>query len=833
LSSIEFSSAGAINKSAEALARGDALGRYIIIERLGAGAAGVVYGAYDPELDRKVAIKILRRQEGDVGESRRQARFVREAKAIAKLAHPNVVGIFDVGVDGGRVFLAMEYMSRDTLRAWMAAKKRPWREILKVFVEVGRGLAAAHAEGLVHRDFKPDNVLIDRAGTPKVADFGMVRLSGGSADDDSQDGPPRQPQETPEPGGLTRTGAIAGTPAYMAPEQFLGKQTDGRTDQFAFCVALHEALYGQRPFEEETVFDLADSVIRERIRPAPKTANNIPRWLRRSLLRGLRADPAGRYAKIEDLLAALQADPVARVRKIVVTSAVAMVLVGSFVGLYRRSDRRRLEFERRVASKVSEGRQALSEADAINRRLVEARGRAFAAFDRARREEGEAVWANARAAAAKLDATLKRAQAVLEAVLTLDQSNERAREALGDALFERASLAELEFRKADVAHHVELMQRFDRGGGLMARWTRSGSVDIRTTPEGARLVIERYDVSDDDTAGRLRAVRVGDTFVSPGGQRPLPPGSYRLTATRDGFVETRLPFVVHRGQPIRIDLRLPASSEVPSGFVYVPAGRFLFGDTDEDWRVAYLNAVPIHERSTGPFLIKAHETTFGEWLEFLRDLPPAERRVRTPSSLIVQGGVAVKGSPEKGWSLELKISGEQTLTAREGSPLFFPGRKIRASQDWLRMPVVGVSQQDMQGYVKWLARTGRVRGARFCSEVEWERAARGADDRPYPSSQRRLERDDANIDETYGRVRGSFGPDEVGAHPRSESPFGIEDMAGNVWEVVRSSEDKAAFLIRGGSYYQTFVVARATNSEPVALETSTFLVGLRLCAATN
>jgi formylglycine-generating enzyme required for sulfatase activity/tRNA A-37 threonylcarbamoyl transferase component Bud32 len=815
----------------DALARGQALGRYIVLERLGAGATGVVYAAYDPELDRKVAIKILRPKGagGNADEARRQARFVREGKAIARLAHPNVVGVFDVGVADGRAFLAMEHLAGGTLSDWLDAEKRSWREILKIFVEVGRGLAAAHAEGLVHRDFKPDNVLLDRTGMPKVADFGLVRQAGPSTTEEEKADLPVQTPSDSVAGALTRTGTMAGTPAYMAPEQFRGLQTDGRTDQFGFCIALHEALYGRRPFEAETVFDLAEAVMRERIVPAPKSSN-VPGWVRRCLLRGLRADPAQRYAKLEDLLSTLEADPVARARKIVVAAVVAVAVVGTIAGLYRRSERRRVEFEGRVASKLTEGRQALAQAETMKQRLAETRGRAFAAFDYARSEEGESSWAEARSVASQMEANLKRGQSALEAALTLDPSNEPSREALGVAVFERAALAELELRKADLARHLEQLERVDRGGGLMNRWTRPSTVEIRTTPPAARLVLQRYEAMD-DVAGHLGSVRVGDISVSPGGERSLPPGSYRVIATLNGFAETRLPFVVHRGQPLRIDLRLPASSEVPAGFVYVPAGRFLYGDVDEDWRVAYLNAVPIHERSTDAFYINAHETTFGEWFEFLRDLPPAERQLRTPSSVREQGGVAVKGSPESGWSLELKISGAQVVAAREGSPLVFGGRKLRGSQDWLRMPVLGVSQRDMQAYVEWLARTGRVRGARFCTEVEWERAARGADDRAYPSSQRRLDRDDANIDETYGHAPGSFGPDEVGAHPRSESPFGVQDLAGNAWEVVSSSEDRAAFTIRGGSYYQQSVTARATNREPVDLETKTFLVGLRVCAA--
>jgi serine/threonine protein kinase len=193
----------------DVLAKGSSVGRYTVLERLGAGGMGVVYAAYDPELDRKIALKFLRVQEGSEAEkAHRQERLVREAKAIAKLSHPNVVGIFEIGVHEGRVFLAMEFLGGGTLRDWMNAKKRPWREIVKMFIEVGQGLAAAHAEGLIHRDFKPDNVLIDKAGKPKVADFGLVRLR--STEDDAsgpveEEAPLEVSQAAPVP--LTRTGA--------------------------------------------------------------------------------------------------------------------------------------------------------------------------------------------------------------------------------------------------------------------------------------------------------------------------------------------------------------------------------------------------------------------------------------------------------------------------------------------------------------------------------------------------------------------------------------------------------------------------------------------------
>jgi tRNA A-37 threonylcarbamoyl transferase component Bud32/tetratricopeptide (TPR) repeat protein len=312
---------------ADLLVRGATVGRYLVLERLGAGAMGIVYAAYDPELDRKIALKLLRpakQRSGD--QSRREARMVREAKAIAKVSNPNVVAIFDVGLHEGQVFMAMEHLAGGTLRDWMAPdKKRSWREILKLFIQIGHGLAGAHAEGLIHRDFKPDNVLLDKNGQPKIVDFGLVRLSAADLEESGavmrdvseelHTGPSSIVTLAPEmlAGPLTRTGALTGTPAYMAPEQFTGKRTDERTDQFAFCVALYEALFGERPFEGNTVMLLADSVVNGRAKE-PRKDTQVPGWVRRAVLRGIETNPNRRFPRLENLIAALANDPAKQIR---------------------------------------------------------------------------------------------------------------------------------------------------------------------------------------------------------------------------------------------------------------------------------------------------------------------------------------------------------------------------------------------------------------------------------------------------------------------------------------------------------------------------------------
>ena len=281
------------------LPRGASLGRYLVLGVLGAGGMGVVYSAYDPELDRKVAIKLLRTDIAgeDAGQARR--RLLREAQAMARLQHPQVIAVYDVGTIKSQVFIAMELIEGSTLSGWLKAKPRRRDEILEVFTLAGRGLAAAHAAGLVHRDFKPDNVLVGKDGQVRVTDFGLARkVSGG--DDLANTSHVSDPT-------LNEPGALVGTPRYMAPEQYSGDPVDQRTDQFSFCVALYEALYGVAPFAGDTIGSRGFNVVRGRVLSAPADAR-VPAWLRQVLLRGLSVRPESRYTDMEGLLVALNRD---------------------------------------------------------------------------------------------------------------------------------------------------------------------------------------------------------------------------------------------------------------------------------------------------------------------------------------------------------------------------------------------------------------------------------------------------------------------------------------------------------------------------------------------
>ncbi|HEY6173520.1 MAG TPA: serine/threonine-protein kinase, partial [Kofleriaceae bacterium] len=252
-------------------APGASFGRFEATRVLGRGAMGVVIAAYDPELDRSVAIKVLEAH-GDA--DARARRLQGEAQAMAKLAHPNVVSIYEVGRTGDQLFIAMELVDGITLDEWLD-EVRPWREIVEMFIAAGRGLQAAHDSGIVHRDFKPANVLVGRDGRPRVGDFGIAIRGSGDA----------------------RRGI--GTPGYMSAEQWTGGEIDSRSDQFAFCVALWRAVWRQAPFRDDDHETLCRAVVTG---PRPVPPHGPPRWLGPLLVRGLEREPAARWPTLGALL---------------------------------------------------------------------------------------------------------------------------------------------------------------------------------------------------------------------------------------------------------------------------------------------------------------------------------------------------------------------------------------------------------------------------------------------------------------------------------------------------------------------------------------------------
>jgi serine/threonine-protein kinase len=339
--------------------RGATIGRYIVLDTVGAGTMGTVYAAYDPELDRRIAVKVLSTSQSRSPKAR--MRLLREARALARLSHPNVIQVYDVGVQNDDVFVAMELIEGQSLDHVTAAEPRPgWRQVVAWFIESARGLAAAHAVGIIHRDFKPSNVLIGRDGRVRVADFGLAAAIHRDLSDQTElslvgveasisavrtlsEVAPAEPEAAGENSGalapidahITDPGTIMGTPAFMAPEQHSGDEVGPQADQYSFCVALYAGLYGYLPFpvpeSARPMVELLTQKVREQIAPPP-ASTDVPAWLHAVVLRGMAARPEQRWPSMSALMDALLDDPAVRRQRVQRTVA-AVASVALLIGL--------------------------------------------------------------------------------------------------------------------------------------------------------------------------------------------------------------------------------------------------------------------------------------------------------------------------------------------------------------------------------------------------------------------------------------------------------------------------------------------------------------------
>jgi tRNA A-37 threonylcarbamoyl transferase component Bud32 len=342
------------------------IGRYVLLRKLGEGAMGVVYAAFDEDLDRKVAIKVVHPEKQQSHEIR--MRSVREAQALARISAPNVVQVYEVGELSNQMFIVMEFVRGTTLTKWASEKRRSWQEILRMYRAAGQGLLDAHDAGLAHRDFKPDNVLVGSDGRPRVADFGLARL----ADAPFHPQPAEPAEQDPSliaassvsmrnSPALTQVGAVMGTPQYMSPEQYKGQPADARSDQFSFCVALFEALYGYLPFAADNLLELRDTLLTGKVKPRP-IDSPVPMRVHQALLHGMATDPAARFPSMRELLEQLYFDeerdpaaaPVAR-RMFTVALCLAILLVSGsfFTVIWRGADPCRAALKASVAFLVA------------------------------------------------------------------------------------------------------------------------------------------------------------------------------------------------------------------------------------------------------------------------------------------------------------------------------------------------------------------------------------------------------------------------------------------------------------------------------------------------
>ena len=501
--------------------------------------------------------------------------------------------------------------------------------------------------------------------------------------------------------------------------------------------------------------------------------------------------------------------------------AAGVLLAVVAIALGTRALRQR-ELDRNVASRLAEANGALAAAGAEVAAFAAARSDSFREFDAGRRQPGEEAWQRALAVRTRLASAFAHAAEKFEDALLVGGNRSDVRAAFADFLAARAAQEDRRQEREELLLRLRL---YDSTGERMRAFRGDSVLSLDTIPAGAAVRVARIVESDGHRVpgpmrnlgtAPLRAVR-------------LEPGTYQISIGPEGHPAVELPLQLDAGEERRMDLEIPPAGAIPAGFAYVPEGRAFFGTSADESVRQFFNTVPLHRIETPAFLIARHETTWADWIEYLRALPAPERKERTPHA----GGAALSGQldlREAGGIFSLVLqTGSRVQVVREGEKLRLP-RAARDKQDWLRLPVAGVSFQDARAYAGWLSRTGRVPGARLCNETEWERAARGADDREFPGGDT-LGPEDANFDATYGKQAQSFGLDEVGSHPRSASPFGVDDMAGNVWEWVDSALNPGEAVARGGSAFATRDTCRSVNRETPEPSFRAAVLGIRICAS--
>ena len=483
---------------------------------------------------------------------------------------------------------------------------------------------------------------------------------------------------------------------------------------------------------------------------------------------------------------------------------------------------RRQEIDKQVAEHLGLADSFLSAAATKRNESKAQRELAFAAFDGFARDRGEELWSQSLAAAKDADDGYQQGIQRLEAAATLAPRTD-LKDRIGDVLVDYIEMEGLSTGEREAS--LRQLAAYDTGGSRSRRLNAPATLRVETAPSGITTSIETYDRLTRQVTGPAR--KVGRTPLD----LSLDPGSYRLTfeesATHVGF---HYPILLVADEKAAASIRVAPRSTVPKNFVYVPAGRFLFGSANEDLRTAFLETVPLHAVSTSAFLISRYETTIGEWIAFLDTLPRKEVEARRPQGRKdkIGGFIDIRRTLAGAWEIDFRAT-DKTYHAEEGDRFRYEDRNRRVSQNWLRFPVSGVSPEHALEYAAWLDRSGRVPGARLCTEREWERAARGADAREFPHGNRLL-RDDANFDLTYNRKSGAYGPDEIGSHPASVSPLGVDDLVGNVWEITSSVLDKGQFVARGGSFYQNLRTVLSSNRDAIASVTRDHTIGLRICA---
>lgn len=769
--------------------------RYILGRVLGRGGGGLVLRAFDRAIGRSVAMKVLAEpEEGKAHERQTLQRFIAEAQTAGQLEHPNIVPIYDTGVlADGRLYYTMKEVRRHSLREVLQGLRRrdellseeyTLTRLLNIFLQVCQAMHFAHARSVVHRDLKPDNIMLGDFGEVLVMDWGLARVGGSEVVTDF----------SLEGGERTSPGRTLGTPAYMPPEQARGELdlVDERSDIYALGAVLYEILTLEPPFVGESPYEVMVQVVDDQVMPPRRRApeREVPEDLEEICLRAMASNRYDRFASARGLIQGVE--------------------------LFLEGIRSREAFNRCT--------QANQHAESYFRSVGELR-----MLERAAREASSGVegWEDIGRKRPMWqlqddvkDAQQRSAQAFGRAVtayteaLAHDSQNARARQGLTQLYWSRFQLAESKRQILDQIYFEALLRQYD-DGTYFPLLEGHGTLTLATFPEGAEVFLQPLQERD-------RKLHQGPSRYlgrSPLHQERLPMGSYMLTVRREPFKTLAVPVMVGRCRDINLAIDLLTEEQIGEDFVYIPAGECIVGGDDKAF-----DPMERQEVFLEAFLIARYPVTFRDYLEFVNDswrADPSEARRLLPRTRGAEGALA-RFDPELGMYVPDSVIIEGS--ARDRYP---EGKGV----EW-DLPIVGVSFDDAVAYILWRSRRDRTR-YRLPTEREWEKAARGVDGRVFPWGE--------HFDPTFCKMLQSrpehAQPEPVGIFKHDRSPFGVRDLAGGVREFVAdqpSSEQpllsgESTCAVRGGGWNQDIKNCRIASRMRVLRRARNAGIGFRLC----
>ena len=759
--------------------------RYTIEEEIGRGGSSRVFKAFDRALGRTIAMKVMRLPtDGQI--QPRVHRFIHEARLTGRLEHPNIIPVYDVGLlQSGEAYFTMKLLRRRSLRPIiqaigrndpMTAQEFGIPRLLHIFLSICQAIAYAHARGVVHRDLKPDNIVLGEYGEVLVTDWGLARAIATPAERLSQ-----------QPGAPS----TLGTPAYMPPEQALGQLelVDELSDIYSLGAILYEILTCSPPYQEHNALAILEKVA-QGPPPAPSERSperNIPHELEQLCLWAMARDRAQRPKDARELVDAIiafnQALPQREASK---KTAKGQALAIEYTKVLAFCDTlkeriRQLQEELAPHQPLREKQPLWRAQDQLKqsqRRLAQTFSDAISAFTQA---------------------------------LAYDPSCSEARNALSDLYWSRFLDATKANDIAEQIHYKALIQEMDLEKRYQKLLKGSGTLILNTTPKNAHLTLHLLKENN-----RILVPEFQASVQTPATIDKLPMGSYIAQIDLCEHHRATYPLAIDRCATWKGQLQLLPKGTIPEGFIHVPAGPFISGGDP-----SALNAPPETKLDIDDFLIAKSPITFGEYIQFINALQlddPAQALARVPGARDGDG-LLLELRGNQWHPKDLLIEGE----ARERYPL--------GEGHELRLPLIAVSVEDALAYIHWLSREHN-RSYRLPRTDEWEKAARGVDGRAYPWGN--------HFDATFCKMRLSRPeppqPEPVNTFPTDTSVYGVRDLAGGVQEWCADGIWKLGDIlpetspVRGGSWTHHQDGCRAANNVRILSIGRMVSLGFRLAS---